>query len=483
MSRNNQPYQKVSSVEGIERGLITRARILMVDDEPILIELVRAFLEDAGYRAFQGVSDPAKALQAVQDWQPDVLLLDLMMPGVSGFDILGAIKADTDRRLLPVIVMTSASDPDTKLRVLELGATDFLAKPVDPSELILRLRNTLIFKANRDRLTYFDWLTNLPNRRLFNSQLGSALRRRTLPDTICVVIWIELGGVRTTVETLGQSAGDRVIQEAAQRLQQTVSTNHADPSHEQRGSVHWIARVSEYEFAVVMPCLANIERADEFARRLIVALRRPIVMSEQEIHLTVAIGIAASPNDGLDAERLVHCAQSATADARHREANPISFYCADLKIRAERALALEHDLRKALSAKEFEVYYQPKVETESNRITGAEALIRWRHPTRGLLGPSEFLPMAQQLGLIVDIGAWVLGTACRQAAVWRAEGLPACGISVNISTPHLSNGRLLRDVQAVLQETGLPAYLLTIEITESLMLENSEDHLQTLEKP
>jgi DNA-binding response OmpR family regulator len=158
--QTDQPAQQSS--DPLLNDMVGRAKVMMVDDEPILIELVRAFLDDAGYQFFVGVSDPKKAIDTLTEQRPDVLLLDLMMPDVSGFDILEKVRSDSELRHLPVIVMTSASDADTKLRVLELGATDFLEKPVDPSELVLRLRNTLAFKAHRDRTVYFDPLTNLP---------------------------------------------------------------------------------------------------------------------------------------------------------------------------------------------------------------------------------------------------------------------------------------------------------------------------------
>ncbi|MFZ4758969.1 MAG: response regulator, partial [Burkholderiaceae bacterium] len=172
--------------------LLTNAIVMMIDDEPILVDLVRAFLEDAGYREFRGETDPVVAMKRLRTEQPDVLLLDLMMPGLSGFEVLRQVRADPQLKLIPVIVMTSASDAQTKLRVLELGATDFLEKPVDPSELVLRLRNTLAFKAVRDRSAWFDMQTGLPNRKQMVAQTGSALRRAARENARCAVLQIEL---------------------------------------------------------------------------------------------------------------------------------------------------------------------------------------------------------------------------------------------------------------------------------------------------
>ncbi len=474
---DNQPT-KGTEVDPIEQSLATSARVMMVDDEPILIELVRAFLEEAGYLDFIGVSDPTEAIPTLQDQKPDVLLLDLMMPKVNGFQILEQVKADAETRMLPVIVMTSASDADTKLKVLEMGATDFLEKPVDPSELVLRLRNTLAFKAHRDRLTYFDGLTNLPNRRLFMNQFESAISRSKRSNKMCAFLQIELNGVKKINALVGRRVGDQVVQTISARIQSCIKSVESRGTEQIKYS---LARFGSDEFALLMQGLDNIDQAAEVARKINRVVEPFIPHEGVELRVNSAIGISACPMDSDNSDALLQGAQAALPSARNKGIHSYAFFSSELNQKALQQLNMERDLRKALNRDEFVLYYQPKVDISEERICGAEALIRWVHPEHGLIPPGQFIPMAEELGLIVDIGTWVLKQACIDAAAWRDEGITDCTVAVNISAPHFSNGRLLQDVQEALSETGLSPSMLTIELTESMMMDHSDDTVLTLD--
>lgn len=475
----NDPKRQAGSTLLTE--MVGHAKVMMVDDEPILIELVRAFLDDAGYQSFVGVSDPQTAIATLSDERPDVLLLDLMMPNVTGFDILETVRTSAELRHLPVIVMTSASDADTKLRVLELGATDFLEKPVDPSELVLRLRNTLAFKAHRDRTVYFDQLTNLPNRHLFLSQVSSTLRRCAKSRTQCGLLHVDFDRLKQINQTLGHRVGDAMVRAISQRVQASLAG--VDPmGTTSDGSSAWtLSRLGGSEFAALMPGIDRPEQAATVARNLANAMARPMIIDGHELVASTYVGIAISPDDGDSPEQLLQHANAALSAAKQRGKNSYCFYSDELNDQAVQRLTTESDLRKAIGNDELELYYQPKVDVATNQITGAEALIRWNHPTRGLVPPNDFIPIAEEVGLIVDIGTWVLQNACEQAIRWREQGITDCGVSVNISPPHFYDGRLLQDVQDILLETGLNPCMLTLEITESMMMQHTQENLLTLE--
>ncbi|MEI7446661.1 MAG: EAL domain-containing protein, partial [Burkholderiales bacterium] len=459
--------------------MLANASVMMIDDEPILVELVRAFLEDAGYRDFRGETDPIAALKRLRETPPDVLLLDLMMPGLSGFEVLRSVRAEPQLKMIPVIVMTSASDARTKLRVLELGATDFLEKPVDPSELVLRLRNTLAFKAMRDRSTWFDVSTGLPNRRLMLTHTSSTLRRAARREELCGLLQIEIGRVRQLSETLGHRAADEAIRTIAQRISRCVRSGETVGRVGDDVAGPMVSRTGPEEFAALLPALRRIEDAAGIARRLLATVAQPLQIEGHDWYPQVSIGIAGSPADATEAEALLRCARAAASSVRGRPGNGYGFYSAQLNAQSLARLTLEAQLRRALERSEFELHYQPKVATESGRVTGCEALIRWRHPERGLVAPGEFIPVAEEAGLIVELGTWVINEACRAARRWADAGHPG-RVAVNVAAPHFREGRLLRDIDRALAATGLPPRLLTVELTESMVMQGADDGIETL---
>ena len=455
------------------------ASVMMIDDEPMLIELVRAFLDDAGYTEFRGESDPVVGLERLRADPPDLLLLDLMMPGLSGFEVLRQVRAAPMLQMMPVIVMTSASDSRVKLRVLELGATDFLEKPVDPSELVLRLRNTLAFKAYRERSAWFDVLTGLPNRRFMVTQTASMLRRALRDGGICALLKVEIGRIRQVTETLGHRAANEAVRTIAQRIQDSVRAGDAVARLGDDSGKAVVSRTGADEFAILLPGLRRVEDAAAVARRLLAVTGESMLLDGHDWFPTVSIGIAGAPDDAAEPEALMHCARVAASAARDKGGSGYGFYSAGLNAAALERLTLEAQLRRALQRGEFELHYQPKVTLATGAIIGCEALIRWRHPTRGLVPPGVFITVAEEASLIVDIGSWVLGEACRAARRWFDAGLD-CRVAVNVATPHFLDGRLVEDVRRALGATGLAADRLTTELTESMLMGSAEDSLVAL---
>ena len=455
------------------------ASVMMIDDEPSTVDIVRGLLEVNGYDDFRGETDPLVGVQRVIAERPDVLLLDLMMPGMSGFEVLRRVRRDPQSATMPVIVMTSASDSRTKMRVLELGATDFLEKPVDPSELVLRLRNTLAFKAVRDRSAWFDLLTELPNRRLLLSRTSIAIRRSVASQTSCALLHIEITRLRELTQAFGQRVADDAVREISQRVKRQLGVEPVAEGRVDDAQRAMVARSGPNDLAVLMPGLQRVEDAEPLARRLLAAFEKPVSLDGRDWYPMVAIGIATGPQDTTESEALLRCASAAATAVSSRPGGGFGYYSPAQNDAAVRRMTMEAQLRRAIDRDEFVLHYQPKIDMELGLTIGCEALLRWRHPERGMVPPTEFIPIAEQAGLIVDIGTWVLYEACRAARRWVDAGTP-CRVSVNIASPHFHDGRLLRDVRAALDSVGLPPELLVVELTESMLMGSAEESLRTL---
>jgi predicted signal transduction protein with EAL and GGDEF domain len=457
------------------------AKVMMVDDEPITIDVVQAFLEEAGYENFLTTSEPARALELVAGERPDVVLLDLMMPVVSGFDILKAIRADPAMRYIPVIVLTSSTDSATKLKALEMGATDFLAKPVDSSELVLRLRNTLAAKAYADRLAHFDRLTGLYNRHMFNEHVDRMLRLATRYERIGALLHINVDQFRKINDALGPTQGDELLQSIAKRLEQGIRTTD---SVARIGGDTFVPRLSRFggdEFAVLLVDIDKVERTAAIARRLLDLMAAPFQVRANELFVTGSIGISVFPDDGLERDTLAKNATVALRSAKQQGGNAHRFYSADMNARALELLDLQGELRKALERRELQLFYQPKMDSARQPVA-AEALLRWEHPKRGMVGPGEFIPLAEETGLIVDIGAWILADVCRQIQGWQAAGLAPPVIAVNISARQFAEKNFVAGVREILQRNPVDPSTLQIEITESMVMSDVGTNIQTLEQ-
>lgn len=457
---------------------LSNARILMIDDEPLMIEVVKAFLEEAGYGEVIGCDDPSKAFSVIAAERPDALLLDLMMPGVSGFDVLEKVRATESLRYLPVIVLTAASDAATKLRVLGLGATDFLSKPVDSSELILRLRNTLAFKAYGDYLANYDGVTNLPNRNLFLKQLSLALRESQRENKHCALLHLNLDRFKVINDNYGNRIGDAVLRGVAERLRDCVRARDGMANMSANNEDSPVARINGDEFTVLLQELNQIDDAAGATRRIQRHMSRPFMIEGHQIYVDASIGIAAYPDDAREPEDLLHKAQAALSQAKAAGKNQFSFYAKDLHQRTQRRASLEQDLRGALERNEFMLHFQPKFDA-SLKIVGAEALIRWNHPQRGLVPPDKFIPLAEEIGLINPIGRWVLTRACAQAVHWFKKGHPI-PVAVNVSSVQYEDPGLAQLVQAILKATGLPPNLLTLELTEGALMRDAQKAIEIM---
>lgn len=459
---------------------LTAANIMMVDDEPLLMDVLEILLEEKGYHNFIKIEDSREAISTVDEMRPDVLLLDLNMPNVSGFDILKSVRSNPETQHMPVIILTSSSDSKSKLQALELGATDFLAKPVDGSELSLRLRNTLLVKAYQEQLTYYDFLTHLPNRKLFIDRLDWLLAKSKRDSNKVAVVKIGLDRFKQINDSLGPALADSVLKEVSERLMSTVRESDVVSRLGSYDLWRQLGRVGGDEFSIALTGLDTSPDAQYIAARIHEALTRVFVIEHHELYLSASIGIAVYPDDGTETDKLIKNAGAATEYAKQQGRGLTQFYSSEINAHSRRRLSMEVALRKAIEQEEFVLHYQPKIHSLTGEVTDCEALIRWESPELGLVGPGEFIGLAEEADLIMSIGEWVLFEVCRQQVAWKRQGVCDVKVSANVAGVQFGQGSLKHVVRESLDASGINPERLNLEITETMLMTNAESLLTLL---
>ena len=323
-------------------------------------------------------------------------------------------------------------------------------------------------EARLNALANYDPLTSLPNRALFHQRLQrSLLHAQRFNDGLAVLI-IDLDRFKDVNDTLGHGAGDRLLQAVAGRLKGCLR------------DVDTLARLGGDEFAVLLEKVTETRIVGNVARKLLKAIAELLMLDDQEYHITASIGISTYPADGSDGMTMLKNADIAMYRAKARGKNNSQFYAAAMNTHSMARLSLEIGLRHALERGEFLLHYQPKVDIASGRITGMEALLRWMRPESGMVSPADFIPLAEETGLIVPIGAWVLAAACERNRAWQRQGMPPLRVAVNLSARQFVQASLVSDVARVLDASGLAPGWLELEITESMVMDNPERAIQTL---
>jgi diguanylate cyclase (GGDEF)-like protein len=329
------------------------------------------------------------------------------------------------------------------------------------------------------RLAYFDNLTGLPNRLSFSERLDEELRRASRINDKLAVLVMDLDGFKTINESMGLGAGDQLLKWVADRLQQGLRSYDMVARSDSLSRGVDLARLGGDEFTVIMPHLKDAENAVNLVQRIHEMMRDPFMLEGRQVVLTTSIGIALYPEDGDNPATLLRHANSAMHHAKSQGRDNYQFYNASLTQNALRRLDLKSNLRLALERNEFFLVYQPQLDLASGRILSLEALIRWRHPEHGLVSPMEFIPVAEECGLIVPIGEWVLRTACTDAARWKAAGHPL-RMAVNLSAIQFRSPQLVNRIKDILRQTGFSADLLELEVTEGTLMDHTEATLETL---
>ena len=329
------------------------------------------------------------------------------------------------------------------------------------SAVLISFTDTTQVRDTQRQISYmasYDALTGLPNRHQLNQRLHKALSSAQRHHDRVAVLFLDLDRFKYVNDTAGHAAGDTLLRNVSSRLSSCIRTTDL------------LARLGGDEFVIVVEDFDDAVHLKELAERVLACMREPFVIEGNEYHLGTSIGISVFPHDASDAPTLLRCADSAMYHAKESGRNNYQFFTTELNVRAQHRYALETNLRRALSEQEFLVYYQPKICLSTSRIVGAEALIRWQMPDVGLVPPNEFIPISEEIGLILPIGRWVLQQACRQTKLWRDTLAPDLVISVNISPKQFQDPGLCRFIEQQLQETRLPPSALQLEITEGLLM-------------
>ncbi|HEX6624217.1 MAG TPA: EAL domain-containing protein [Pyrinomonadaceae bacterium] len=471
-----------------------RARILVADDEP----LVREVLCDLLGRDYEcrEVSCAEDALALLGEEEFALVLSDINMGGLSGLDMLPRVAEIAPATL--VIMISGGQEINDAVRALRAGAFDYITKPFDIEHVEAAVRRALehhglqqskrryegyleaLLKQRTAELThvsYHDALTGLPNRVLFEDRLAQAL---AAPDRGGVqssaLMLLDLDRFKKINESLGYQAGDRVLREVATRLLDSCA-----------GESVTVARFGSDDFALLVPRVEGARDAIRIAYLIREAFQPSFDINGHELYITASIGVSLSPCDGADSETLLRNAGAALRRAREHGGGLYEFYTADMNAEALKRFAMESDLRRALERAEFVVHYQPQYRIAAEgagaralRISGAEALVRWRHPEFGLIPPAEFIPLAEGTGLIVRLGEWVLRTACAQNRAWQAAGFSPFRVAVNLSARQFHDRRLEESVARALADAALDPRWLELELTESLLAKDAGRAVETL---
>jgi diguanylate cyclase (GGDEF)-like protein/PAS domain S-box-containing protein len=400
-----------------------------------------------------------------------------------GANLSGYVHPDDLGRVMTAILPTSHDGaPSVEFRFkkqsgdwrsLEANITHLLDNP-DVAGIVLNCRDITARKTDEAtirHLAYFDALTSLPNRTLFNDRLAQALAHARRHDSRgLAVMFFDLDRFKTINDTLGHGAGDELLRTTAERLAAVIREEDT------------VARLGGDEFLFLLPGIDDVEDAARVAQKLLDAFGTPFNVQNHELHVTASIGISLFPADGGDGETLIRNADTALYRAKEQGRNRYQLYAPAMNAVAFKRLVIENSLRRAMERNELSLYYQPLVSMDDTQTVAVEGLLRWKHPELGLVSPADFIPTAEETGLIVPLTRWVLRTACVQMKEWQRMGVAPDSVSVNVSGRRFNDSNLPEMIADVLQATELDGSALTIELTESVMMENAEATIATLQQ-
>ena len=453
--------------------------ILIIDDEEQIRSLLLDLLGDTYQCSAAGSAE--EALAALSQDTFDLVISDIDMGGMSGLELVPRVHS-----LAPdtVVVMISGNhDIEFAIKALRVGAFDYISKPIDLRHVEASVERALnhhsLLQEKRrykeqleslleqrtaevDWLAYYDTVTQLPNRALFEDRLAQAVAIARAKNQLLGVLFISLDQFKKVNDSLGHGPGDSLLKEFAERLKSCISKSDT------------VARFGSDEFALLRSQIKGTNDLIETIASLSQVLKFSFDLPGQELFATASVGVTLFPIDGDDSHTLLKNAGAALYKAKKSGGANYQFYTADMHDLATNRLALETNLRRAIKNEEFLVHYQPRVALDSLAITGVEALVRWQHPQLGLVPPAEFIPLAEDTGLIVPIGEWVLRTACLQGRSWREQGFAPIQIAVNICGRQFHDQDLSQTAISILEETGFPSANLELELTESSVMQDPE---------
>jgi len=473
--------------EGSAASATDAANVALVDMEHRAFDLVRRgegaeaqrLLSSERYEAHKQIyaagmteftrhlSKASEELQA--QFQADLLHGAVATIAAAVLLMLGALFAyGSARRWQAVIVRSNKALNQRTAELAELNNQLDNKVSERTKELNESVRQHKLTAEHAEFLAFNDSLTLLPNRSMFSKLLNNAVRLAQGDGKQLAVLFVDLDRFKNVNDTLGHEAGDMLLQEMAARLKSCLRASDC------------IARLGGDEFVLMAPSLCGTEQLRVLAQKILATVARPFKLRDHEFHVTASVGISVYPLDGEDERALMKNADIAMYQAKEEGKNTFAFYSAQINTHSLERLAFESSLRRALAGQQFRVHYQPKVDCRTRQVTGVEALLRWNHPDLGPVPPSKFIPVAEENGLIVDIGRWVLKTACQQQVSWCDMGLPPVRMAVNLSARQFYDEVLLSDVRSILAETGVDPAFLELEITESMLMRDVDKATEAL---
>ncbi len=474
-----------------------QGNILIVDDVPDNLIVLSTLLSHHGYKV-RNVIKGSMAIRVAKSGFPDVIILDINMPEMDGYEVCKILKSDPDTEEIPVIFLTALDEVKNQVKAFQFGGVDYITKPFQIEEILARINNQIQLKNAREEIKQInleleervkertaqleaeiierkkaeeklsfmalhDPLTELPNRTGLMARLQQVFQRvKENPDYVFGLLFLDCDRFKVVNDSLGHLVGDQLLKALAQRLQLCIKSNDI------------IARFGGDEFVIILDDIKNLENAISMTEHILNQLSLPFHLNDHEIFIGASIGIVLGSKDYQDPSHLLRDADIAMYQAKASNKTNYKVFDREMRERAVQRLQLETDLRRAIERQELVVNYQPIINLKTGKIMGFEALVRWQHRERGLISPADFIPIAEETGLIVAIDRWVLQQACHQLRVWQTQIPQAFPLSIssNLSVQQFTQTDLMQQIDRVLSETKLDSQYLKLEITESALIEN-----------
>ncbi|WP_342348767.1 EAL domain-containing protein [uncultured Nitrospira sp.] len=446
--------------------------LLLVEDDLKEALVIRNMLKEGLQNQFtleHGLS-LSDALDLIQQNQFQAIILDSHLPDGKSFEsILQFMQFCPD---VPILILSGVEEEDQAIQAVKSGAQDYLIKGQTSSSTLCRaIRYAMERQRATQRITqlaHYDHLTGLANRGLFYERLNCAVARCHRNDTAIALMFLDLDHFKGINDTLGHEYGDSLLKTVAARIKKCIR------------EIDTGVRLGGDEFAVLLEQIVSIEDVASVAQRILHLLAQPVIIKQHQLHVTGSLGITIYPWDSANSQELLSHADAAMYRAKAQGGNTYQFYTAGMKTAGLDGSTLEMELSRALAKEEFLLHYQPQMNISTKQVIGMEALLRWHHPYQGLIGPNHFIPQAEENGMIIPIGEWVLRSASKQAKYWEKQGFPAPHVAVNLSARQIHQGHLPALIQDILKHSHLDPENLKLELTETFLIHETEETIQTL---
>jgi diguanylate cyclase (GGDEF)-like protein len=464
--------------------MMTRTqRILVIDDDPMIHKLVEVRIRDLNV-TMMGAHNGATGIEVAHSAQPHLILLDVGLPDMTGFNVCSRLRDDPLTREIPIIFLTGMDESEEKVRAFEMGAVDYVTKPFNAAELRARVRAALRTQSLLEALemqALSDQLTGLPNREAFRRAVARCIEqsRQTEAGSRFALMFLDLDRFKLVNDSLGHAAGDQLLMAVANKLYQCI---RMAPNPKQGRLQDVVARLGGDEFAILMHDVPNDDAIRSVADRILRATSQTYDLNGHHVACSASVGVRIGDASSTNVDDLLRDSDTAMYHAKHAGKARCLFFDDQMHEHAVNRLQQEEDLRHAIERREFTLMYQPIIDLRTNKLVSLEALVRWNHPTRGQLGPAEFIQLAEETGDILEIGRWVLSEACIQAREWNRRFRSDVKINVNVSRLQLASDSFVADVAQLLRNTCVEPSQLMIDVTETVLVHESRVVVPTLHR-